>query len=202
MSFKWSPSLRFPHQNPARTSPLPHTCYKSCPSVFLVITRTISQAVLQKRTKQGNTVLASRALWRFKLLLCSQQTFLHNHENVCIIFRRITIEHPKIADNIQSGFKITVHIIMDRMSSVAWLSLLRCLTMKVAQLYKTAHLSNILQILQFLVHICFRFVAVKINANCEFKTQMLWKSMPLHLNIPTQIYSCYTATYSNLESLE
>ena len=26
-SFKWSPSLRFPHQSSACTSPLPHTCY-------------------------------------------------------------------------------------------------------------------------------------------------------------------------------
>ena len=26
-SFKWSPSLRFPHHNPVRNSPLLHTCY-------------------------------------------------------------------------------------------------------------------------------------------------------------------------------
>ena len=30
-SFKWSISLRFPHQNPVRASPLTHTCYMSCP---------------------------------------------------------------------------------------------------------------------------------------------------------------------------
>ena len=29
---KWLPSLRFSHQNPVCTSPLPHTCYMSCPS--------------------------------------------------------------------------------------------------------------------------------------------------------------------------
>ena len=29
---KWSLSPRFPHQNPVRTSPLPHTCYMSRPS--------------------------------------------------------------------------------------------------------------------------------------------------------------------------
>ena len=29
---KWSPSLRFFHQNPVCTSPLPHTCYMPCPS--------------------------------------------------------------------------------------------------------------------------------------------------------------------------
>jgi hypothetical protein len=31
-SFKWSPSLRFPHYSPVCTSPLPHTCHMSCPS--------------------------------------------------------------------------------------------------------------------------------------------------------------------------
>jgi hypothetical protein len=31
-SSKWSSSLRFPHQNPAYTSPLPHTCYLPSPS--------------------------------------------------------------------------------------------------------------------------------------------------------------------------
>jgi hypothetical protein len=31
-SFKWFLSLRFPHQNPVYTSPLPHTCYTSRPS--------------------------------------------------------------------------------------------------------------------------------------------------------------------------
>jgi hypothetical protein len=30
-SFKWSLTLRFPHQNPAYTSPLPHTCYMPHP---------------------------------------------------------------------------------------------------------------------------------------------------------------------------
>jgi len=30
-SFKWSLSLRFPHQNPALTSSLPHTCYMYMP---------------------------------------------------------------------------------------------------------------------------------------------------------------------------
>ena len=29
---KWSPSLGFHHQNPVCTSPLPYTCYVSCPS--------------------------------------------------------------------------------------------------------------------------------------------------------------------------
>ena len=29
---KWSFSLRFPHQNPVYTSPLPHKCYTPCPS--------------------------------------------------------------------------------------------------------------------------------------------------------------------------
>ena len=28
----WSLSLRFPHQNPVHTSPLPHTCHMPCPS--------------------------------------------------------------------------------------------------------------------------------------------------------------------------
>ena len=31
-SSKWSVSLRFPHQNPIRTSPLTHTRYMPCPS--------------------------------------------------------------------------------------------------------------------------------------------------------------------------
>jgi hypothetical protein len=31
-SFKSSPSLRFPHQDPVCTSPLPYTCYIHCPS--------------------------------------------------------------------------------------------------------------------------------------------------------------------------
>jgi len=31
-SSKWSPSLRFPHQKPVYTSPLPHTCYMPHPS--------------------------------------------------------------------------------------------------------------------------------------------------------------------------
>ena len=33
-SSKWSFSLRFPHQNPVYTSPLPHTCYIPRPSNF------------------------------------------------------------------------------------------------------------------------------------------------------------------------
>jgi len=36
-SSKWSPSLRFPYQNPVYTSPLPHTCY----ILLDLITRTI-----------------------------------------------------------------------------------------------------------------------------------------------------------------
>jgi len=32
--FRWSPSLRFHHQNPAYDSPLPHTCYMPRPSHF------------------------------------------------------------------------------------------------------------------------------------------------------------------------
>ena len=31
-SSRWFPSLRFPHQNPAYASPLPHTCYMPRPS--------------------------------------------------------------------------------------------------------------------------------------------------------------------------
>ena len=31
-SFKWSLSLRFPHQNPVYTTPLPHTCHIPHPS--------------------------------------------------------------------------------------------------------------------------------------------------------------------------
>jgi len=33
-SSKWSPSLRSRHQNPVRTSPLPHTCYMPLPSYY------------------------------------------------------------------------------------------------------------------------------------------------------------------------
>ena len=39
---KWSPSLRFSHQNPVFISALPHTCYMNRPSILLdCITRTI-----------------------------------------------------------------------------------------------------------------------------------------------------------------
>jgi len=33
---KWSPSLRFPHQNPAQASPLPHRCYMPHSSRILI----------------------------------------------------------------------------------------------------------------------------------------------------------------------
>ena len=33
-SSKWSLSLAFPHQNPAYTYPLHHTCYMPCPSHY------------------------------------------------------------------------------------------------------------------------------------------------------------------------
>ena len=36
---QWSPSLRFPHQNPVHTSPLPHTRYMPHPSHLDFITR-------------------------------------------------------------------------------------------------------------------------------------------------------------------
>ena len=35
-SSKWSPSLRFPHQNHVCASPRLHTCNTPCPSVFLI----------------------------------------------------------------------------------------------------------------------------------------------------------------------
>ena len=35
-SFKWSPSLKFPYQNPLHISPLPHMCYMPYSSVFLI----------------------------------------------------------------------------------------------------------------------------------------------------------------------
>jgi len=38
---KWSLSLRFPHQNPVYTSPLPHTCYMPRPSHLDFVTRAI-----------------------------------------------------------------------------------------------------------------------------------------------------------------
>jgi len=34
---KWSPSLRFPHQNPVYTSPLTHTSYVTCHLILLVL---------------------------------------------------------------------------------------------------------------------------------------------------------------------
>ena len=41
-SYRWSLSLRFLHQNPVCTSPLPHTCYMPRPFILLdLITRTI-----------------------------------------------------------------------------------------------------------------------------------------------------------------
>jgi hypothetical protein len=43
-SSKWSLSVRFPHQNPVYSSPLPHTCYKSHPS-HLSVTTVIKQIV-------------------------------------------------------------------------------------------------------------------------------------------------------------
>ena len=39
----WSLSIRFPHQNPIHTSPLPHTCYMPRPSL-LSVTIAIKQA--------------------------------------------------------------------------------------------------------------------------------------------------------------
>ena len=56
-SSKWSLSLRFPHQNPVYTFPLPHTCYVFCPSHFFdLITRTILGEVYRSW---------SSSLWRF-----------------------------------------------------------------------------------------------------------------------------------------
>ena len=70
----------------------------------------------------------------------------------------------------QGGFKIAVHIITVCMTSVAYLSLLRYFRVKVEQLNKRAHLSNILHIVPFLVHKCLSFVAMNMNSNCEIKT--------------------------------
>ena len=69
----------------------------------------------------------------------------------------------------QGGFKIAVHIITVCMTSVAYLSLLRYFRVKVEQLNKRAHLSNILHIVPFLVHKCLSFVAMNMNSNCEIK---------------------------------
>ena len=41
VSSKWSPSIRFPNENPVYTSILPHICYMYRPSHSLFITRTI-----------------------------------------------------------------------------------------------------------------------------------------------------------------
>ena len=41
-SFKWDPSLRFPHQNPVWISPLTYTCYKPCPPFPMLIYQRIT----------------------------------------------------------------------------------------------------------------------------------------------------------------
>jgi hypothetical protein len=55
-SAKLSPSLTFPHQNPAGNFSLPHTCYISCPSQSLYL---ITQIISGKKYKASGSWLCS-----------------------------------------------------------------------------------------------------------------------------------------------
>jgi hypothetical protein len=46
-----SPPLRFSHQNPARISPLLHTCHMYCPSQSLVFSILLPEQCLFRNTK-------------------------------------------------------------------------------------------------------------------------------------------------------